>query len=140
LEHTPEVRARVPKVTVEKRLYHRVKVRWPTKLVTGHGSVDGMARNLSIGGAFVYYNAPDPQAPPFRAGDRVDIVFNVPGHKEIQTNARVMWSDILAVEERGTLLGIGLQFLDVSPEDREFLLSAITEKIFLAKSEGIRLE
>jgi hypothetical protein len=134
------MRARIPKVTAEKRVYHRVKVRWPTKLVTSHGSVEGMARNLSVGGAFIYYNAPDPQALPFRADDRVDIVFNVPGHKEIQANARVMWSDILAVEERGTLLGIGLQFLEVSPEDRDFLLTAITEKIFLTKSEGIRME
>ncbi len=136
----PTMQARWPNVAEEKRLYHRVKVRWPTTLVTRHGPVNGMTRNLSIGGAFIYYNVPDPQALLFRAGDRVQIVFEVPGHEEVQAYARVMWSDILAVEEGGTLLGSGLQFLDVSAEDREFLLTAIGEKLSLADSEGVRIE
>lgn len=127
-------------VVIEKRVYHRVKVRWPTTLATSQGSVDGVTRNISIDGAFLYYNHPDPQALPLRADDRVNVVFNIPGHDPIRANARVAWSDILAVEESSTLLGVGLQLLDVSPEDREFLLTAITEKMYQAKSDGVSME
>ena len=127
-------------VVIEKRVYHRVKVRWPTTLATSQGSVDGVTRNISIDGAFLYYNHPDPQALPLRADDRVNVVFNIPGHDPIRASARVAWSDILALEEGSTLLGVGLQFLDVSPEDREFLLTAITDKMYQAKSDGVRME
>jgi len=127
-------------VVIEKRVYHRVKVRWPTTLATSQGSVDGVTRDISIDGAFLYYNHPDPQALPLCADDRVSVVFNIPGHDPIRASARVAWSDILALEEGSTLLGVGLQFLDVSPEDREFLLTAITDKMYQAKSDGVRME
>jgi hypothetical protein len=127
-------------VVIEKRLYRRVKVRWPTALATSQGSVDGVTRNISIDGAFLYYSQPDLQALPLRTDDRVNIVFDVPGDRQIRTSARVAWSDILAVEESSTLLGVGLQFLDVASEAREFLLTAITEEMYRAKSEGVRME
>ena len=127
-------------VVIEKRVYHRVKVRWPTTLATSQGSVDGVTRNISIDGAFLYYNHPDPQALPLRADDRVNVVFNIPGHDQIQASARVAWSDILAVEETSTVVGVGLEFVEVSDEDRECLLQAITEKMYWAKSNGVRIE
>ena len=127
-------------VAVEKRIYHRVKVRWPTTLATSQESVDGVTRDISIDGAFLYYNHPDPQALPLRADDQVNVVFNIPDHDAIRASARVAWSDILALEEASTILGVGLQFLDVSSEDREFLLTAITEKMYQAKGDGARKE
>ena len=86
-------------------------------------------------GSFVYYNQPDPQALPLRVADRLDLVFDVSGHKEIRVNARVVWSDILAVEESGILLGVGLRFLDVRVKDHQFLLQAITERMSRAKGD-----
>ena len=101
---------------------------------------DGVTRDISIDGAFLYYNHPDTQALPLRADERVNVVFNIPGHDPIRASPRVAWSDILALEEASTVVGVGLQFLDVSPEDREFLLTAITEKIYQAKGDGVRKE
>ncbi len=117
-------------MTVERRVHRRVRTRWATTLATSQGPVDGITRNVSIDGAFLYYNHPDPQALPLRADDRVDVVFDIPGDRQIRASARVAWSDVLAVEESSTLLGIGLQFLDVSHKDRDFLLKTITEKMF----------
>lgn len=128
-QHTPQTRATLPETTVETRLYHRVRVRWPTTLVTSHGAIEGMTRDLSLGGAFLYYSHADPPALPLRQGDRVDVVFNRPGHDQIQASARVAWSDILAVEETSTLLGVGLESVDVRHEDREYLLEVIAEKM-----------
>ncbi len=95
-----------------------------------------MTRDLSLGGAFLYYSHADPPALPLREGDRVDVVFNIPGHDQIQASARVAWSDILAVEETSTLLGVGLEFVDVRHEDREYLLEVITEKMYWARDHA----
>ena len=54
MNHTFEVQAKFSEMTVERRLYHRVKVRWPTTLVTSHGTIDGTTRDLSVGGVFFY--------------------------------------------------------------------------------------
>jgi hypothetical protein len=105
-------------------------MRWPTKLFTRQWSLDGITRNVSIDGAFLYYSQPDPQALPLRTDDPVDVVFNVPGDRQVRARARVAWSDVLAIEETSTLVGIGLQFSDVSDKDRKFLREAITTKPF----------
>ena len=117
-------------MTGERRLYPRVKRRWPTTLFTRQWSLDGITRNVSIDGAFLYYHQPDPQPLSLRTDDRVNVVFNVPGDRRIRACARVAWSDVLAIEERSTLLGIGLQFSDVSVKDRDLLRDAITAKSF----------
>jgi c-di-GMP-binding flagellar brake protein YcgR len=122
-------------VVIEKRLYHRVRVRWPTTLVTSHQTIDGMTRDLSLGGVYLYYGHTDPPALPLRTDDRVDVVFNIPGHHQIHASARVAWSDILAVEEMSTVVGVGLEFVEVSHEDREYLMEVITEKMFWAGKE-----
>jgi FHA domain/PilZ domain len=137
--HTLEVQAKLPETTVERRLYYRVKVRWPTTLVTSDGTIDGITRDLSLGGVFFYYSQADPRGLPLRAGDRVEIVFNIPGDDQIQAKARVAWSDILVVEETSTLMGLGLEFLDVRHEDRDYLLQAITGKMFWARDDAARL-
>jgi hypothetical protein len=84
---------------------------------------------------FLYYSHADPRELPLRVADRVEVVFNIPGHDQIRASAQVAWSDILAVEEMSTLLGVGLEFVDVRREDREYLLQAITEKMFRASDD-----
>jgi pSer/pThr/pTyr-binding forkhead associated (FHA) protein len=135
-KHLLEVRAKLPETTVERRQYHRVKVRWPTKLVTSHGTIDGITRDLSSGGIFFYYSQTKPWVLPLRADDRSDVVFSIPGHDQIQASARIAWSDILAVEETSTILGVGLEFLEVRPEDREYLLEVIAEKMYWARDHA----
>jgi PilZ domain len=115
-------------VPINNRIYRRVKVRWPTTLVTSsHESIDGITRNLSLGGVFLYYSHIDPRALPLRVEDQVNVVFKIPGHDHIQASARVAWSDILGVEETSTLLGAGLEFADTSHKDRQYFLQVITE-------------
>jgi c-di-GMP-binding flagellar brake protein YcgR len=91
-----------------------------------------MTRDLSLAGVYLYYSHTDPPALPLRTDDRVDVVFNIPGHDQIHARARVAWSDILAVEEMSTVVGVGLEFVEVSREDREYLLEVITEKMIWA--------
>jgi hypothetical protein len=112
----------------DHRMHRRVRVRWPTTLVTSsHESIDGMTRNLGLGGVFLYYSHTDPRALPIRVDDHVNVVFKIPGHDHIQASARVACSDILGVEETSTLLGVGLEFASTSHEDREHFLQVVTE-------------
>jgi hypothetical protein len=64
----------------DHRMHRRVRVRWPTTLVTSsHESIDGMTRNLGLGGVFLYYSHTDPRALPLRVDDHVNVVFKIPG-------------------------------------------------------------
>jgi hypothetical protein len=123
-----QARAKLPETTVERRRYHRVRVRWPTTLDTSRGAIDGMTRNLSFGGVFLYHSHADPQALPLRTDDRLDVVFEIPGHEQIQARVRVAWSDILATEETSTVVGAGLEFVDIRHRDHEYLLQVIKER------------
>jgi hypothetical protein len=127
-------------MTAERRLNPRVKMRWPTALATSQGPVDGVTRNISIDGAFLYYNHREPQELPLRTDERVNIVFDVPGNRRIRASARVAWSDVLAIEESSTLVGIGLQFLNVSDKDREFLLETLIRKGFRRSLISLRTD
>jgi Tfp pilus assembly protein PilZ len=95
-----------------------------------------MTRDLSLGGVFFYYSQPGLWAPPLRAGDRVDVIFNISGHNQIQVSARIAWCDILAVEKTSTVVGVGLEFVDVLHEDREYLLEVIIGKTFWARDDA----
>jgi hypothetical protein len=115
-------------VVINNRIYRRVKVRWPTTLVTSsHESIDGMTRNLGLGGVFLYYSHTDRWALPLRVDDQIVVVFDIPGHDYIPASARVAWSDILGVEETSTLLGAGLEFADISHENHKYFLQVVTE-------------
>jgi hypothetical protein len=135
-QHTPQTRAKLPESTVEGRLYDRVRVRWPTRLITSHETIEGMTRNLSLSGVFLYYSHTDPRALPLPADDRVHVVFKIPGHERIRARARVAWSDILAVEETSTILGVGLELVDIRYEDRKYLLQVITDRMLQAKDDA----
>jgi hypothetical protein len=121
---------------VKGRLYDRVRVRWPSRLITSHETIEGMTRNLSLSGIFLYYSHTDPRALPLPTDDLVHVVFKIPGHERIRARARVAWSEILAVEETSTLLGVGLELVDIRYEDRKYLLEVITDMMPQAKDDA----
>jgi c-di-GMP-binding flagellar brake protein YcgR len=105
-------------------------------LVTSDGTVDGITRDLSLGGVFFYYGQTSSCALRLRTNDRVDVLFNIPGHDQIQLSARIVWSDVLSAEETSAVVGVGLEFIDVRHDDREHLLQAITENVSWARDEA----
>ena len=111
-----------------QRLYPRVKVRWPVSIVTRDNAIHGTTRNISMNGAYIYYYKPHLDALPLRPKERVGLVIRVPGRVPLLVNAQVAWSDILNSEEEHTLLGVGLRFLDLFYDDREFLHKTMAER------------
>jgi hypothetical protein len=112
-----------------QRLYPRIKVRWPVSILTTENAVHGMTRNISVNGAYVYYYKPHLDALPLRPRQRVATIIKLPGRLPLLINAEVAWSDILNSDERYTLLGVGLRFLELFYDDREFLHQTITERL-----------
>jgi len=46
----------------DKRLFPRIKVRWPASISTKDHAVHGMTRNISVNGAYVYNYQPHLEA------------------------------------------------------------------------------
>jgi hypothetical protein len=112
-----------------QRLYRRLKVRWPVTIVTKDNGIHGMTRNISVNGAYIYYYKPHLEALPLRPKQRVGAIIRVPGRVPLLVSAEVAWSDILHSEEEQTLLGVGLRFLDLFYDDREFLQKTMAERL-----------
>ena len=109
-------------MTIERRRHPRVKlIKWPARILVEEETIDGITRNISISGAFIYYSRPHGHDLPLRTHEQVGLVLEARDPKPLRISAAVAWSDILGSDERDTLLGVGLQFSDISPEDQQFL-------------------
>ena len=112
---------------IEKRLYSRVKFRWPAMIFTTKRVIEGITRNVSANGAFIYYYQPHEHGLPLPSRKRLAVVIRTPDRLPLLARAEVMWSDFLSSDEENTLLGVGLRFSDVFFEDRQYLRNTIAE-------------
>ena len=114
---------------IEKRLYSRVKFRWPALIFTTQRVIEGITRNVSANGAFIYYYQPHEHGLPLPSRKRLAVVIRTPDRLPLLARAEVMWSDFLSSDEENTLLGVGLRFSDVFFEDRQYLRNTIAEHL-----------
>lgn len=114
---------------IENRLYSRVKFRWPAMIMTPNKVIEGITRNVSVNGAFIYYYQPHDLGLPIRVNKRVAVVIRVPERLPLLVQAQVVWSDFLSSDEENTLLGVGLRFLEIFYEDRQYLRDTIAEHL-----------
>ena len=98
-------------------------------ILTKNNAVHGITRNISVNGAYIYYYKPHLDALPLLPRQRVGAIVKIPGRLPLMINAEVAWSDILNSDEQQTLLGVGLRFLELFYDDREFLHKVITEQL-----------
>jgi len=111
----------------DARLYARMKVRWPATIVSKDTTIQGMIRNISVNGAFLYYYQPHSDALPLRPKQRLGVIIKVPGRLPLLVHVVVVWSEILSSDEADTLIGVNLRFLELFYRDREFLHKALTK-------------
>lgn len=111
----------------ENRLYSRVKFRWPAIIMTKSKVIEGITRNVSVNGAFIYYYQPNDLALPIRVDRRVALAIRAPDRLPLLMQAEAVWSDFLSSDEDSTLLGVGLRFLEIFYEDRQYLREIIAE-------------
>ena len=112
---------------IERRAFKRVKViNWPAKILFKDRSIDGTTRNISPKGAFIYYFQPHGDDRPLQLHKVVDLIIEAPGVAPLFICAEVIWSNILSSDEKNTLLGMGLRFIEVPDKELQFLHDFIT--------------
>ena len=112
---------------IDRRVSKRVKlIKWPTKILIKEKSIDGITRNISVRGAFIYYFQPHGNNRPLQLHKVVDLIIEAPGVAPLFISAEVIWSNILSSDEKNTVLGVGLHFIEISDEERRFLHDFVT--------------
>jgi len=99
----------------------RRKINWPAKIFIKDRSIDGTTRNISPQGAFIYYFQPHGDDRPLSLHKVVDLIIEAPGVAPLFICAEVIWSNILSSDEKNTLLGMGLRFIEVPDKELNFL-------------------
>jgi len=105
----------------ERRKYPRVPVDWSAIVNTNQGSLEGEVKDISVGGACILC----PEEP--IAGESISILLKPPGQRSIHVIGEKVWSDIFDIHY-GTAFGMGVQFIHVSPEDRQYIAALVEKK------------
>jgi len=112
---------------IDRRVSKRVKlIKWPTKILIKDKSIDGITRNISVHGIFIYYLQPHGKNLPLKLHKVVDLIIEAAGVAPLFISAEVIWSGILSSDEKNTLLGVGLRFIEVPDKERQFLHDFVT--------------
>jgi uncharacterized protein (TIGR02266 family) len=101
----------------ERRIYPRAEIRWPVTIESAQGTIEAKLRNLGIGGAYIHCEeTPDP-------GERISLTIRPPESSPLKVTAEVIWAGkVLA-------LGMGVRFVEMSDEDRQFISDAISRLV-----------
>jgi len=105
----------------EERQYRRVKIKWPVVMMTPNGLIDGKAKNISLGGAFIRSDKP------LNPKERFKLYIIVPNRKTFKVYFEVVW---LRVDcSGGDILpcGMGIRFTRVPRTDRQYLTEVISK-------------
>jgi hypothetical protein len=105
------------------RHHRRVKVSWPVTIITEEGIIERITYNISPNGAFIRGLSP------LELHEVVDMTVDGPDHS-ITVKARVVWSSRQAPPEKDMPRGMGVEFVKISDEDREFLVSFCSDHDF----------
>ena len=105
----------------ERRKYPRVPVDWSAIVKTNHGSLEGEVKDISVGGACILC----PEEP--IAGESISILLKPPEQRSIPVIGEKVWSDFLDIHY-GTAFCMGVQFIYVSPEDRQYIAALVEKK------------
>jgi c-di-GMP-binding flagellar brake protein YcgR len=106
----------------EKRKFPRAEVTWPVTLLTSQGPIQGKVMNISLGGAFVQCN----EQPDFNETFRM--IINIPHPRQfIRATARMARSNIYDPDHADELIGIGVRFVEISDEDRQYIREVVAK-------------
>lgn len=98
-----------------------MKVKWPFTIETAEGLLNGETINISIGGAFICC-----QKLP-RLKETFHLTLNPPNHQALTATVAVVWSNFNVPESEIVNRGIGVRFLEISNEDRQFISKVVSD-------------
>jgi len=105
---------------IERRLHPRILVKWPVVVETPQGSVEGETKDISVDGVFIFCSK-EPEI-----GENVPILLKPSEQRTISVVGEKIWSGSLTIDNK-TVFGMGVQFVHISPEDRNYI-AVLVEK------------
>ena len=103
---------------IERRLHPRILVKWPAVVETPQGSLEGETKDISVDGAFIFCSK-EPEI-----GENFPIVLKPSEQRTISVVGEKIWSGSFTIDNR-TVYGMGVQFIHISPEDRNYIADLI---------------
>ena len=106
----------------EKRRYPRVLAVWPAVVQTLQGPLEAKTRDISIGGVFIECSEE------IDLGENFQIMLKPSQDRSITVTGRRAWSGNININGRSTYSGVGVQFTELSAEDRAYISALVEEK------------
>lgn len=100
----------------ERRRHPRAKAKWSVILETAQGVINTETLDISLEGAFVRCLDPLKPEEPFK------MVINIPNSdRRLAVDSEVVWVNVQGPDHSVTPRGMGVQFTQLSSNDRQFL-------------------
>ena len=106
----------------ESRQHQRGKVSWSVTIQTEEGTIERATYNISPDGAFIRGLSP------LELHEVVDMTLSGPDHP-ITVKARVVWSSRQVPPKEDMPRGVGVEFINISDEDREIISSLVSADV-----------
>jgi uncharacterized protein (TIGR02266 family) len=107
--------------------HRRANIKWPVRVTTEDGFMEGVTLTISSEGAFICC------LHPLRVYDVCEMVLDVPNvTAPVHAVGRVVWSNIYGPDDNASPRGMGVRFTRISGKDREaisrFVLTSLKLK------------
>ncbi len=104
----------------EKRKHPRYEVRWPVTVFIGDDKFTGETINISIDGFSICCETP------LHIDQDYRILIQPPDHPIINITGKAIWSNLYGVDDKNTTVGMGICFVEISKNNRDFFNDIIS--------------
>lgn len=109
-------------MSAEQRAYPRAKLKWPVKIKTDEGVMEGVTLNITPDGCFIGCRKP------LKLNVVFELAIQVPNSKAVlKASAEVVWSNIYGPDDEISPRGMGVRFIRIASEARKFIAQASLE-------------
>jgi type IV pilus assembly protein PilZ len=118
------------RVGADRRVHTRVMVDLEVDYKSADNFLFAYITDISAMGIFVRTNAPEPP------GTRINMRFTPPGGPELNLEGRVMWVNPYRAGSYDNINpGMGVQFVDLNPQQREQIVNLVRTFAYLSDDE-----
>ena len=108
-------------MSIEKRLHPRVLVEWPAAVKTLQGTIEGITKDISVDGVFIFC----PEEPELE--NSFAIVLETSEDRLIAMFGEKVWSGNFNIDDK-TVFGMRISFTFMAPEDRQYIAALVEEE------------
>ena len=99
----------------------RAQVKWPVKMETVQGNVDGVITNINKHGAFIRCQRP------LRLNETCRVTIESPDHPIEDITVEVVWTNMYGPDDELTPRGMGVRFEEINENEQRFLQKLVSK-------------